>query len=157
MRQSVQSFPVPRMLTAIGSMFVVACSSDIELTPRPDPLARVYFAAVALPSSLNASQWPSPNRRYVARSDSTAWAEERITVTDTQSGRVVPIVTIRETDPGSGRSHQIAWTADGSALMIAGSGSLRGARPTSLCLVYRLVEADLLSAVPCRTTSAAGT
>ena len=156
MRQSVRSFRWPRVLTAIGSIVAVSCSSDLELTPRPDPIARAYFDAVAPQHELDALQWPSPNRRFVAHSDSTGWAEERITVTDTRSGRVIPIVTIRETDPGSGRSHHLAWTADGAALRIAGSGALRRTRPTSLCLVYRLEEADLLSAVPCPATPGAG-
>ena len=156
MCQSARSFPLQRVVTTMGSMFALACISETELTPRPDLRARAYFAFAPAQTVFDASQWSSPNHRYVAHSDSTGWAEERITVTDTQTGRVIPIVTIRESDPGSGRSHHIAWTADGAALLIAGSGALKGAQPKALCLVYRLAEADLLSAAPCRSAIGAG-
>lgn len=137
------------VFAAIGSLFALACRADTDLTPRLDVQARAYFAGGVAQTAANASQWASPGHRYVAHSHSTGSAEERITVTDLQRGRVVPIVTIRESDPGSGRSHQISWTADGAALLISGSGALEGRPATLLCLVYRIAEDDLLSAAPC--------
>jgi hypothetical protein len=124
MPQSTWALPLRRVGLAMGCLIPVSCDADTELTPRPDIRARAYFVAAPGQAVVDATQWPSPSQRYTARSDSTDWAEERITITDTQTGRVIPIVTIRESDPGSGRSHRIAWTADGGALLIAGTGAL---------------------------------
>lgn len=156
MPPSTQVLPLRRVGMAMGSLIAVSCGGDTELTPRPDMRARAYFAAAQGQAVVDATPWRSPSQRYIAHSDSTGWAEERITITDTQTGRVIPIVTIRESDPGSGRSHRIAWTADGGALLIAGTGALRGTQSTSLCLVYRIAEADLLSAAPCTPATGAG-
>jgi hypothetical protein len=136
----------------IATLLAMACG-DTARTPREDPRARAYFEATPAPAIIDGRQWPSPTRRYIARSDSTAWAEERVSIVDTQTGRVVPIVTIRESDPGSGRSHTVAWTADGTALLIRGRGEVRGARSRALCLVYRVAEADLLSAPTCKSNT----
>jgi hypothetical protein len=122
---------------------------DTDLFPREDPSARSFFDAERAPAAYDSRQWPSPSGRFVARSDSTDWAEERVSIVDSQTERVVPIVTIRESDPGSGRSHTVEWTADGTALLITGTGVVHGRPSAPLCLVYRVAERDLLSVPTC--------
>jgi hypothetical protein len=138
-------FPRPVAATAL---LLLACG-DPELVPRTDARAGAYFARERAPATLDARQWPSPDRRYVAQSDSVGWAEERVSISEGQTGRVTPIVRIREADPGSGRSHTVTWTANGTALLIMGSGEVHGVRSAPVCLVYRVAEADLLSATNC--------
>ena len=129
---------------------LVGCDTVADLPRRTDDSALTYLAATP-PDSMHFSGGTvvSPTARLSARIDSTGESESRVVLLRAGEDRAQPIVTIGEADPGSGISYRYAWTADGAALLIWGSGTLSGQPPRELCLVYRVKEGDLIEPREC--------
>ncbi len=59
-------------------------------------------------------------------------------VWDVRAARLTPVISIKEADPHSGIAHRYAWSKDGRALLVIGSGRLPDdyEAVVDLCLVY---------------------
>jgi hypothetical protein len=66
---------------------------------------------------------------------------------DVESRRAKRVLELTEADPGSGQSFDIAWTADGTSLHLAGSGIIGRAINRELNLYY-LVDEDRWVEIP---------
>jgi hypothetical protein len=74
-----------------------------------------------------------------------------VEVWNRESGARDLIISIREHDPESGRSHRYSWSADSRVLFIYGWGPLRQNRsPGALCLAYLAAEKKLYQLRGCR-------
>src|SRR5262249_6687834 len=60
----------------------------------------------------------SPDLSLAAVNTDVANSFHTINLFDPRTGAVRPIISIRESDPGSGASHRYAWSADSRALFI---------------------------------------
>lgn len=140
----------PRGGVLLAALAVLACAGRRDLTPRMDAAALTYLSS-APPDSAFVSFGiaRSPDGQLFARSDSTGEHERRVVVIRVAQRDSIPVITIREADPWSGISHRYAWTTDGTALLIRGSGAVTGRESRVLCLVYRVAEGDLLEPDAC--------
>jgi hypothetical protein len=150
-----------RRRRSVVRAIVVLCAGYVlwrvvwgERTPRVDEDAMTDLASIMSVPQSSRRPLASPDGHYLARSDSVGEVQELITVTDIRTGRTARVITIREADPYSGRSHGLAWSRVSGALLILGSGSLGGKDPIPLCLVYRMAADDLLRPAQCPTTQA---
>lgn len=147
-------------LIALGALVVVAVAGASRFGREPDHVWRVprtdspgasYVAEVrALPWNGAISVSDSLGR-YVGystrRNDHDGY--HTLTVLDAATGVVRRVITIRESDPGSGRSHWLGWSSDERALLIGGHGSLDGERSASLCLIYLPASDELYRPAAC--------
>jgi hypothetical protein len=93
----------------------------------------------------------SPDRRYVAVTTSSERPVARllglvwdapwyhtVTVVEESTGRAVPVVSIKEAEPGSGAGHHYRWSKDSAALLMFGVGGLpeNYNDVVAICLVY---------------------
>jgi hypothetical protein len=93
---------------------------------------------------------PSPDGRHLAFSRDAAWAYRTLSVWNEQDRRLRAVVSIREADPGSGRSHDYGWSRDSRALLISGRGALPLRRVVSVAYVYVPAEDVLYEVEGCR-------
>jgi hypothetical protein len=112
--------------------------------------ADAYFSELsAVPASELTDVWSSPDARYVASNVMVAETYHTVGVRARSGGSTVQVVSIREADPHSGRSHYVRWSAGSRALLVGGGGSLYGRHSKRLCLVYVIDDDALLEAKPC--------
>lgn len=137
-------------LLRVLAVFALASACTSERRAVPDARAAVLLRDSA--DSRTSLRWPlpSPDGRYIVSSESVDYAEWRGNVIRVQTGDTLPLLTLREADPGSGYSHRMSWSRDGTALLIHGQRGLPDRRSEPLCLAYLVVEDTLLSAEPCR-------
>jgi hypothetical protein len=153
------TIPAGRLI-ALGALVAVAVAAALCLDREPRHVWRVprvdspdasYVAEVrALPWN-GAVSVSDTLGRYVgystSRNDHDGY--HTLTVLDALTGAVRRVVTIRESDPGSGRSHWLGWSADGRALLVGGRGSLDGETSASLCLIYLPASDELYRPAAC--------
>jgi hypothetical protein len=90
----------------------------------------------------------SPDSRYLAFTREAVRAYHTLYVWNEQDRVLRSVVSVREGDPGSGRSHDYRWSRDSKALLISGWGALPLHDPErSLAYVYVVAE-DILYKVP---------
>jgi hypothetical protein len=97
----------------------------------------------------------SADRRYLAFDTEAARSFRTINVWDSRNERLAAVVSIQESDPGSGASHAVAWSGDSRALLIFGRGRLPFETEGPLCLVYVPEAAALYRITPCVSERAA--
>jgi hypothetical protein len=82
---------------------------------------------------------PSLRRAIFLRSGALGGGFYSLYDWDFESDRVQTVLSLRESDPGSGRSFEYAWSSDSKAVRISGrTGGFarRGGAPRSLDLLY---------------------
>jgi hypothetical protein len=74
-----------------------------------------------------------------------------VAVWDEKRHSLIPVVSIKESDPASGIAHRYAWSRDSEALLIHGSGSLPEDYATAmeLCEVYLPAKDQLFRIKDC--------
>lgn len=76
-----------------------------------------------------------------------------VSVWDEREGEAVPVVSIEDHDPGSGRAFRYAWSGDDKALLIYGYGRVadggNAEKTTRICMVYMVEEDQLFRILPC--------
>lgn len=139
--------------SSIGPLGGIALATGLascgDLTPSPDDRARALLADTSARPPIEGRTALSPDGRYRLQRDAVDEVTEQITITTLTSGRSVRVIRIGEADPGSGRSYFLAWTRDGTGLLIWGLGAPTRSGATRLCLVYRLAEHALWSDPAC--------
>lgn len=112
---------------------VLACTGRPDLELRTDSAALLYLQSAPPESAFVAvGVRRSPDGQLSVRSDSAGEFDRRLTVTRQGAAAPIPVITIREADPGSGISYGYAWTRDGRALLIRGTGSIDGGQVRAL-------------------------
>jgi hypothetical protein len=93
-------------------------------------------------------------QHYVYSQQSVIGSDWRIFVRG-KDGAPVHVVTLEESDPGSGISHRYMWSRDSRALLIGGAGGVRGFEvpPYYLALVYIVNERKLYRVSACRSAA----
>lgn len=90
----------------------------------------------------------SPDSRFLAFTRQAVRDYHTIYVWDERDRVLRSVVSVREGDPGSGRSHHYRWSRDSKALLISGWGALPLHHPErNLAYVYVVAE-DTLYKVP---------
>ncbi len=70
---------------------------------------------------------------------------------DQRYGSLMHVVSVQESDPGSGRSDAVHWSRDGRALLITGSGRLPLQRSTGPLALAYVIDSGTLHELPaCR-------
>lgn len=141
-------------LIALGALVAIAVAGALRFSGEPAHVWRVprvdspRASHVTEPRALRwrgAISVSDPLGRYVGYStrqnDHDGYHTR--TVLDAATGGVRRVIALREADPGSGRSHWLAWSSDGRALLVAGHGSLDGERSAPLCLIHVPASDDL--------------
>jgi hypothetical protein len=95
-------------------------------------------------------QGRSPDGKSVLTLVEAARSFNTIHVLD-RAFRVHAIVSVRESDPGSGLSYRVGWTRDSKAVIVTGHGALPLGRTGRVCLVYELEPERLLRIQDCPT------
>lgn len=134
-----------RFAVALG---LAACGPR-DLTPRVDSVALQYLADTMPPAAWTIAAIRSPDQRYLAWNDQVDNGLLRLKVSDLTMHDTTVVITIGESDPGSGASHAMRWTADGRAVLVVGSGRLDKRPAARVCFVYRVQERDLLTPPSC--------
>jgi hypothetical protein len=91
----------------------------------------------------------SPDGRFVAFDTNAARSYHTICVWDRWTEQITPALSVQEIDPGSGTSHNLAWSVDSHALLISGRGKLPFRTPGKLCFVYLPERAVLQEVSSC--------
>lgn len=96
--------------------------------PRRSPDGKLVAVTVS---------WETPVARLLGLVWGRPWYHN-VTVVEEGTGRTMPVVSIREPEPGSGPGHHYSWSTDSNALLIRGQGGLfeNYNDVVSLCLVY---------------------
>jgi len=122
--------------------------------PVLDPRAAAYMREFTQrPKRTPSTPKFSPDSRWIVVDSAFRESYLTIRVFDAQTRGVLPVVTIREADPGSGRSVRMGWSSDSRALIIRGAGALWRQENRTLCLVYLPIERELLSDASCEATT----
>lgn len=92
----------------------------------------------------------SPDSRYLAFTRGAARSYHTIYVWNERDQALRSVVSVREGDPGSGRSHDYRWSRDSKALLISGWGALPLHNPElTLAYVYVVAENTLYKVPAC--------
>jgi hypothetical protein len=100
----------------------------------------------------------SPDQSLLAVTTDAAGYYRTVNVWSERSRRLTPVVSIKDSDPESGRAYRYAWSQDSAALLVYGSGGLATAEDSSprelpkLCLVYQVERDELFLIDPCTRT-----
>ncbi len=101
---------------------------------------------------------PSPDRRkaILLRSGAMAAGYYSMHLWDFEHDRLTTILSLREAEPGAGRSFDYDWSADSQAVHITGAtGGLqrRKPQPRSLDLIYLLADGAVYDLAPDKSSS----
>jgi hypothetical protein len=114
-------------------------------SPAPTPQAAPREFSDPAPGSYYV---PSPSGRYLALSREAASSYHTIHVWDEHEHRLRAVVSVQESDPGSGSAHDYRWSRDSRALLISGSGALPFHKLEDRLAYVYVVDEDALYKVP---------
>ncbi len=88
--------------------------------PDPSPCARGESHQDPRPERC------SPDGSHVAYALEVGGAYHTLYISGRNDDDEIPIISVQESDPGSGRSFSFRWTSDSKGLLVHGSGPVRG-------------------------------
>ena len=122
----------------------------IVRAPRVDESAARYLAEFTRsPHDTKARPRYSPDGRWLVSDTLVRDSYYTIRVFDLQTRGLLPVVTIREADPGSGRSFRRGWSSDSRALIIRGTGAFWRGENQAICLVFLPFDRQLINDASC--------
>ncbi|HYW32800.1 MAG TPA: hypothetical protein VE869_14975 [Gemmatimonas sp.] len=137
------------LVASLAITWIVAGYRGVEVFPWPRTVAASPYATELCASPPDYGQSFDPrNRDVIALTREAARSFHTTYVWSIRDGRLHPVVSLQESDPGSGRSYLLNWSRDGRALLITGNGRLPFRwRWEPLALAY-IIESGTLQKLP---------